>query len=616
MPVRISSAPTDLGHYYQLVARLKPGVTVAQEQAELQTLFSQFKAVHGDLLDDGEIGFKTLRYRESLLGNVGTTLWVLLGAVLLLLLIACVNVAHLQASRSVLRTREMAVRAALGAVRFRLIRQLITESAILALAGGVVGGLLISLFGVPTLLHLAPSGLPRVKDISLNFEMVAFAFLMSAVSLLISGLVPAFKATAMDLNTSLKTGAQRGMTGTFRDLTRGLFIGTEVALSAILLTGAILLMRSFVELERIDPGFDPGRVLAFKMSVSPKYSTTSRMWQFETTVLKRLDVLPGIESAASATSLPMEAGPDMPGEVLGQSSAAAINPAYRPVSPAYFNVLRIPVIRGRPFTDMDNEGSIPVAIVNATLARQAFHGGDAIGQRLRLGVGLGSEYADSPRLVVGIVGDVRETSLAAEANPTIFVPRAQIPDPLTPLINKVLPLSVAVRTRIPPAQLIESIRRAIVSVDPQQPIADVRTMDRAISGTLDRQRFTLLLMTLFALLAMIMACVGIYGVVSDQVRQRERELGIRLAIGAAPQSLVHLIVMGGMRPIAAGILVGLCASYGFAKLIRSLLFGTTPHDPISFGACIGALSIVAFLGVYLPAKRASSLNPIQILREE
>jgi putative ABC transport system permease protein len=614
MPIRIAAAPRDLGHYYSLLGRLKPGVTLEQARTELQALFSGFKATHGDLVDEGETGFQVARYQDAVVGNVRPALWVLLSSVFLLLLIACANVANLLISRAAVRSKEMAVRAALGAGRWRLARQLITESALLAFAGAA-GGLLIAYLGIPVLLHLSPSGLPRAADISVDVRVVAFAFLMSAATVLVFGVAPAMFASRVDLNVALKTASNRAATGASRRLSRSIFIGTEVALSVVLLTGAVLLTRSFVALQRVAPGFDPRNVLTFKMSIPARYSTTTRMWEFEREVLARLDALPGVEGAASATCLPLENGPDMPTAVLGQRPVV-VNPAYRPVSADYFRVLGIPLVRGRFFVDSDSLGTLPVAVINAAFARQNFQGRDPIGQRLQLGAGLGQDYADAPRLIVGVVGDVRETSLDKPAEITVFIPRAQIPERETLLINRLLPMSWAVRTRIPPAQLADAIRHAVLSVDPQQPAAAMRTMEQVLSIAVDRQRFTLLLMTIFASLAMLMAAVGIYGVVSYQVRQRERELGIRLALGAAPRSLVHMVTMREIGPIAAGVTAGVLGSLALAKFIRSLLFETSPNDPVALAASALALGVLAWVGCYWPARRASLVDPMQILRDE
>ena len=615
MPIRIAAAPRDLGHYYGLLARLKPGVTVEQARSEVQTLFSRFKAAHGDLIDEGEIGLHAGRYQDAILADVRAGLWILLAAVSFLLLIACVNVANLLLSRAAGRTREMAVRAVLGAGRLRLARQLITEGIVLAFAGGV-GGVLLATLGIPALLRLSPSGLPRATDIAVDPGVVTFAFLLSAVTVLVFGIAPAMFASRVDLNVALKSGGNRSATSGGGSFARSCFIGTEVALSVVLLTGAVLLMRSFVGLERVAPGFDPAHVLAFKLSVPAGYSNTSRMWEFERDVLVHLNAVPGVDGAASAICLPLEIGPDMPSAIVGTSPPALVNPAYRPVSPDYFRVLSIPVVRGRAFADSDSLNSPAVAIINASFAREVFPGRDPIGQRLQLGAGLGPEYADSPRVIVGVSGDVRETNLEKPAGITVFIPRAQIPNAETALINRVLPMSWAVRTKIAPAQLAGPVRRALLSVDPQQPAAGMRTMEQAVFIAVARQRFTVLLMTIFAALATILAAVGIFGVVSYKLRQHERELGIRLALGATPRALVRMVTLREIRPIVAGVLAGVIASIALARLIRSLLFETSPNDPVTLAASALALGVLAGLGCYLPARRASLADPMQILRDE
>jgi putative ABC transport system permease protein len=615
MPLKVAAAPRDLGHYYNLLARLKPGVTVTQATDELATLFPQFKLAHGDLVDDGEVGFQANRYQDVVLGNVRPALWLLFVAVFLLLLISCVNVAHLQISRAASRVREMAVRASLGANRLRLMRQLITESVLLAFAGATLG-LLLTYLGVPLLLHLSPSGLPRAREVAINLSVVAFSIFLSVLTVLVFGLIPALSASRIDLNSVLKAVGRQATPGIAGRLVRSLLVGTEVALSLFLLIGAVLLMRSFVNLQHVATGFDPQHVLTFKMSIPAPYSTTARMWELEREVLARLGALPGAEAAASATCLPLEPGPDMPGKVLAQSQSAAFNPAYRPVSPNYFQVLRIPLVRGRSFIDADSPTSLPVAIINASLARQLFPDREPIGQTLELGVGLGAPYADSPRIIVGVVGDVRETSLTTAPSPTVFIPRSQIPDALTPVMNRTLPMSWAVRTRIAPDQLIGAVRRAIFTVDPRLPAANMRTMQQAMSTAVDRQRFTLVLMSIFASLATTMAAVGIFGVVTYQMRQRQRELGIRLALGALPRSLVRTFTIREARPIAAGMLVGLVASVLLAKLIGSLLFETSSTDPVSLAGSVVVLGLLACLFCYLPIRRASQVDPLQILRDE
>jgi predicted permease len=306
----------------------------------------------------------------------------------------------------------------------------------------------------------------------------------------------------------------------------------------------------------------------------------------------------------------------MPAILLGQSRPVTINPAYRPISPDYFHVFGIPIVRGRSFAESDDSKSLPVAIVNAALARQAFPDRDPIGQKLELGAGLSPEYSDVPRIIVGVAGDVRETALSRPAGITVFIPRAQIPDALTLAMNRVLPMSWAVHTRIPPGQLTGAIRRTILAVDAEQPIADLSTMEQVMAEDVDRQRFTLVLMTVFASLAMVMAAVGIYGVVGFRMRQRKRELGIRLALGASPGSLARMVTLQGLRPIAAGILAGIVVSLALARMIRSLLFDTSPTDPLSLTASAAVLGSLAFLSCYWPVRRAALTDPLQTLRDE
>jgi len=615
MPLQIAAAPRDLGHYYSLLGRLRPEITQQQAREELAALFSQFKASHGDLVDAGEIGFATGRYQDAVLANARPTLWVLFGAACLMLLIACVNVAHLQFSRALVRSSEMALRAALGASRLRLARQLVTESALLTFAGAGFG-LLLTYFGVPLLLHLSPSGLPRSTYISVDLDVVAFSVALSTVTLMVFGAAPAMSKGRVNVNVAPRAASHSAPPGKAGRLGRDLLIITEVALSLMLLTGAVLLMRSFVGLEEVDPGFDARNLLTFTMSLPPRYSTTSLTWEFERELLGRLNALPGVKAAASATSLPMGAGPDMPGIVLGQSPPVTINPAYRPVSPDYFKVLGTPLVRGRRFMDSDTTNSAPVAIINASLAHQIFADRNPLGQKIQLGAGLGPEYADPPRVIVGVAGDVRETSLDTPAGITVFIPRAQVPNVLTPLMNRVLPMSWAVRTRVPPAQLFGAIRQAILSVDAQQPAADMRTMEQTMSDVLDRQRFTLILMTIFASLATMMAAVGIYGVISYQIQQRTREVGIRMALGAQRADITLLVLKKAAALLGLGLVFGLAGSWFATRAIKGFLFDVGQHDPITIiGVCV-LLAACGIIAALIPAHRAASVDPMRALRSE
>jgi putative ABC transport system permease protein len=615
MPIHISAAPRDLGHYYFMLARLKPGVTPDQARTEMPAIFASFKATYADLVDSDETGIQLKSYLEWMVGDVRPSLWVLLGAVGLVLLISCSNVANLLLSRAVGRTKEMAIRAALGAGRRRLAQQLIMESALLACAGGGFG-LLMAHWGISALRRIAPSGLPRAADISLDLRVVGFAIFLSAFTVLVFGLVPMLQASRVDVNASLKAANGRTSAGVGRVRTRKSLVAAEVAFSFMLLTGAVLLLRSFVALITVPRGFDPTSVLTFRMAPSPRYSTTPRMWDFERQVLERLDAIPGVDKAASATCLPLENGPDMPSSVLGRSQSADFNPSYRSVSPDYFRSLEIPILRGRSFTDSDTSDSTAVIMINDSVARQIFKDRDPLGEHIQLGVGLGAEYADPPRVIVGVAGDVRESSLDHPARITVFIPRAQVPSGLTGVINRLAGMSWVVRTKIPPAQLNEAVRRTILAIDPQQPISDVRTMEQMMSTSVERHRFTLLLMTLFATLGVLLAAVGIYGVISYIFAQRTYEIGIRTALGAQRGDILKMVIGNGLEPALIGLAIGIACALALTRFFSSVLFEVGPTDPVTFLAVTFLMLGVTLLACYVPARRATRVDPVIALRYE
>jgi len=617
MPVRIPPVTRDPGHSYFMLARLRPGVTIDQARAEMPAIFARFKAAHGDLVARNETGIELQPYLDSIVGDVRPSLWLLFGAVGLLLLIACANVANLLLSRAANRTSEMAVRAALGAGRRRLTRQLITESALLAFAGGGFG-LLMAYEGISALRGLAPGSLPRAADISLDPRVAGFAFFLSLLTVVAFGLLPALHTTGVDIHASLLAASGRTTSDTRSARARALLIAAEVALSVMLLAGAALLMRSLIALRGVPPGFDPANVLTFKMSPSPHYATTLLLQGFELQVLDRLRALPGVDSAAVAICLPLELGPDMPTEILGQSQPALLikSPHYRTVSPDYFRTLGISLIRGRPFSDSDTADSAPVIIINASMARRSFQDRDPLGAHLQLGGGLGAEYADPPRVIVGVVGDVRESSLDKPADWTEFIPRAQVPTTMTADVNRLVGASWAIRTTIPPEQLADAVRRAVLAVDPQQPISAVRTMQDAMSQTLERQRFTVFLTTLFAALGVLLAAVGIYGVISYTVAQRTHEIGIRMALGAKRLDILKMMIRKGFHPVLMGVVVGLAAALALARFLSSVLYGVRPRDPLTFAAVAAALMAVALLACYIPARRATKVDPMVALRHE
>lgn len=602
-PMRIAGMPRNRDNPYNMLARLKPGVTLDAARAELQTVFARFAAANGDLVERGEVGIHVESYLDRMVGDVRPSLWVLMGAVGLVLLIACANVANLLLSRATGRVKEMAVRTALGASRLRLARQLMVESVVLALVGGGCG-VLLAVWGVPVLLRLAPGDLPRSGDIAVDLRVIAFSLLLSGLTGLIFGVAPALRSSRVGSNP-----------GSGRIQTRGLLIASEVALSLVLLVGAALLMRSFVALRSVSPGFDSHGVVAFRMSPGPGYSTTGRLWDLERQALERIRAIPGIDEAGTGMSVPLEPWPDFPTEILGRPERTIVEPKYLSVSPGFFPTFAIPLVRGRVFTEKDTTSSTPVAMINQTMARKVFKDRNPLGERVLIGAP-GDALTDSPRVIIGVIGDVHESSLDRPPDMAVFVPRSQVPNGLTDLANHVLPMSWVVRTKLPISQVADAVRKAVLAVDARQPLSNMRTMDWVISSAVARQQFNLLLMGVFAGIALLLAAVGIYGVVSYQVGQRARELGIRVALGATRGQILRVVVGQGLKPIAAGLVAGLIATLGLTRLIQALLYQVSPRDPWTIAAISAMLAAVACLACYLPARRATKIDPIAALRCE
>jgi putative ABC transport system permease protein len=602
-PMRVAGMPRDHDNLLFMFGRLKPGVTLDAARAEMQTVFARFAMANADLVERGEVGIQVGSYLDRIVGDVRPSLWVLMGAVGLVLLIACANVANLLLSRATGRVKEMAVRTALGASRLRLARQLMAENVVLALVGGSCG-VLLAVWGVPVLLRFAPGDLPRSGDIAVDLRVITFSVLLSGLTGLIFGFAPALRSSRIGPNP-----------GSGRIRTRGLLIAAEVALSLVLLAGAALLMRSFVTLRNVSPGFDSHGVIAFRMSPGPDYSTTARLWDFERQALERIRAIPGVEAAATGMSVPLEPWPDFPTEILGRPERTIVEPKYLSVSTGFFSLFGIPMVRGRMFSETDTTSSAPVAMINQAMERQVFKDRNPLGERIRIDA-LGTGLSDSPRVIVGVIADVRESRLDTPPDMAVFVPRSQVPNGLTDLANHVLPMSWVVRTNLPMSQASDAVRKAVMAVDARQPLSDMRTMDWVISSAVARQQFNLLLMGVFAAIALLLAAVGIYGVVSYQVGQRARELGIRVALGATRGQILRVVVGQGLKPIAAGLLVGLIATLALTRLIQALLYHVSPRDPWTIAAISAVLAAVACLACYVPARRATKIDPIAALRCE
>ncbi|HEX8144777.1 MAG TPA: ABC transporter permease [Pyrinomonadaceae bacterium] len=590
-------------HYLSVVARLKPGVSLNQSQAEMETVAARLEQQY-PAENTGHTA-RVVSLHEDLVGDVRPALLVLLGAVGFVLLIACANVANLLLARATARHKEMSIRTALGAGRLRLIRQMLTESALLSLAGGAVG-LLLALWGIDLLVALSPGNLPRLKEITLDARVVGFTLLLSLLTGIIFGLVPALQASKLDLISSLKEGGRSSMEGFSRHRMRSALIVLEVALALVLLVGAGLMIRSFQRIQQVSPGFNPNNLLAMELSLPrSKYAEKERIVNFQNQILERIGALPGVESVSSTWMLPLsgqDAGRGFDIEGYTPAPNERTNAAFSAVSPRYFQTMEIPVRMGREFNEQDTAAATGVIIVNETFARRYFPNADALGKRVKL------RGDDNPWLtIVGVVGDVKHTELTAEPRTQLYLSSLQSPFPF---------INVVVRTANDPASLAAAVRKEVWAVDKDQPVAEVETMLQLVSNSVARARFNTLLLGLFAFVALLLAAIGLYGVMSYSVTQRTHEIGIRMALGAQRRDVLKLVVGQGMILAFAGVVLGLCAAFALTRLMASLLFGVTATDPWTFIGVAVVLSAVALLATVIPARRATRVDPMIALRYE
>ena len=590
-------------HYLMVVARLKPGVTTQQAQADLKNIAANLQSQYPDT--NGSAGVTVVTMQEDIVGDIRPTLRILLGVVIFVLLIACVNIANLLLARATALRKEIAVRIALGANRARIIRQLLTESVLLAMAGGVLG-LILAYLGIKVLLALSPSDIPRLKEINLDGYVLGWTFLVSLLTGVISGLVPALQISKPNLNETLQEGGRGADAAATHHRVRNLLVVAEVAVSLVLLTGAGLLIKTFIHLQRINPGFMSDNVLTMRLALPAyKYPGEEQTKRYYTELLHRVKTLPGVDSVAITTALPLstfEAASSytVEGQPLPSDGSLPIA-NWRVVSPEYFQVLSIPVIQGRTFTERDNTEAPTVIIINQNMARSVFPNQDPIGRRITVGA------EKSPSQIVGVVGDVRHSGLDAEPKPEMYVSFLQ---------TARAAYTVAVRTKVDPSSMVASVRNEIQGIDKDQPISGVKTMNEMRAESLAQVRFNTLVLSVFAALGLILAAVGIYGVASYSVTQRTHEIGIRMALGAQPKSVLKMVLRQGMVLALIGVALGLIASYAVTGVMRSLLFGVTATDPITFVIVALVLAAVALLANYIPARRATRVDPLIALRYE
>jgi predicted permease len=626
LPLQADPASTNQGHYLATAARLKPGVSLEQARGAMKVLGERFRAQYSKWMDPKE-SVAVVLMKDSMVEDVRLALLILLGAVGFVLLIACANVANLLLARAAVRQKELAIRAAIGASRWRVVRQLLTESVILAGAGAVLG-FAIGAAGVRALLAMAPGNIPRLTETEglhqqlplLDWRIAAFTIGVAALTAILFGLFPALSLSNPDLASTLKEGGRSGG-GSLGRRSRAFLVVTEVALALVLVTGATLLIRTFSGLRSVNPGINPHNVLALETSLaSGAFDSTEKVDRLVRQVVERLEALPGVQSAASALMLPLNGNDvDLPFNIAGRPAPKGGydgDEQWRSVSTHYFGTLQIPLLRGRLFTESDTLGAPAVVIINQTMARKYWKGQDAIGQIIIIGRGLGPQFEDAPRQVIGIVGDVKETGLGAVNEGVMYIPQGQVAEGLTKFANGVVPLAWAVRTAGDPMTLRAAIDREFRAVDATLTPANERTLDQMLEQSLSRQNFNALLLTVFASLALLLAAIGIYGLMSYSVEQRLQEIGIRVALGASRADVLRLMVLQGMKLAGIGIVLGLGAAYAATRLLSTMLFGVKANDPYTFVVVAAMVAIVAALASMVPARRAAGIAPSVALRHQ
>jgi putative ABC transport system permease protein len=622
IPFQLDPNRDDNGHYFTVIGRLKPGVTLAASNAQLQAAYQQYRVARPVPFDFPQTGFSTQPLQDAIVGGVRTSLLILVGAVSFVLLIACANVANLLLARATARKREIAIRAAVGAGRARIVRQLLTESVMLSLAGGVLG-LAAGYAGMRAILSVSPGNIPRIglhgASVELDWRVLGFTLGISLLTGVLFGLVPALQSSRADLSGTLKESSSRSGSGLRHNKTRALLVATEMALALVLLIGASLLIRTFIAIRQVNPGFDAHSVLTMRMSLTgPQFEKVAGVTQLVHEGTRRISALPGVEVAASTCCVPLEGGFGLPFEIPGRPAGptAKGGAGWTMVSAGYFETFKIPVQRGRTFREQD-DGGPPVVIINQSLAKQFWPNSDPLSDRMVIGHGVGPAFKDEPpRQIIGVVADVRDGALNRDPRPNMYVPSAQITDGENALASQIIPWAWVIRTRVPPKSLSSAIQNELREASGGLPVAAIRTMEETISRSTAPENFNMLVLTIFGCAALLLAAIGIYGLMAYSVAQRTQEIGIRLALGAGSSSVRNMVVLQGVRLALIGAVAGLAAAFGLTKLIASLLYGVKAWDPMVFSMVPVALIGVAFVAVWLPALRASRVDPIQALRHE
>jgi putative ABC transport system permease protein len=595
--------------YLTVIGRAKRGVPLEQVTAEVETIGRQLAQQYPD--QNEGLGITALPLLEAMVGDVRRAVLMLLGAVGFVLLIACVNVANLLLARAAARETEMAVRAALGAGRGRLVRQLFTESLILSLLGGGLG-LLLAVWGVDVLIGMQPAGIPRLEGVRIDGVVIGFTLAAALATAVVFGLIPAYQSSRAAIAGTLKEAGRGALTSRSATRLRGALVIAETALAVMLLAGAGLLIKSFANLTSVDPGFDVSRALTFELSLpDARYAEEPKQVAFFDELLPRLRSLPGVEDAGAVLSLPLTgASLVLTFEVGGRPP---VPPSQQPAmqvrvaTPEYFGAIGIPLKGGRMFDARDRLGAPPVVLITEAAARQYFPGEDPLGKTITLGWGRGPGKPRVGGQVVGIIGDVKDSGLDEADPPQLYVAFHQWP---------VQAMSVVMKTSVSPESLADAVRREVSAVDPNVPAGNVRTLEQIVARSISQPRFYMALLTAFAAVALILAAIGIFGVLSYAVAQRTREIGIRMALGAQARTVLGIVIRQALVLACAGVAIGIAASWFLSETLSALLFGTSPRDLATFAVVSAALVVVALAASYVPARRATRVDPIVALRAE
>jgi predicted permease len=622
LPLRADPNSTDQEAGWRAAARLKPGVTLEMAKAQTKLGAEHFrqKFPSGAL---SNMGFDVEPLRDAVIGDVRRPLLVLLGAVSFVVLIACANVANLLLARATDRRREMAIRAALGAGRRRIVSQLLTKSILLSLVGGTLG-LVVGYAGVRGLLAINPRNIPRISAqgsrVPLDWRVLVFTLLAATFTGMLFGLLPAFAASWDDFGAALKEGGTRTGSALGQSKARSILVVTEMALSLVLLAGAALLIRTFMALRAVDPGFDRHNVLTLEMSLAePRFNKTLAVAQLVRDAQRRVESIPGIEALAITNSLPLEPSPRYdPVIIEGRPQTSDRYHGWalvRFVSAPYFEVFRIPLRRGRMFTQRDDGRAPGVVLINEAMAKQFWPKGDPVAERITINKGRGPQYEEPPRQIIGVVADVRDSALGSNPEPMLYLPAAQLTDGVTAHIER-RPTIWAVRTKPDPYSLRADIERELRIASGGLPVAHIRSMDEVAVQSTARNRFNMMLLSIFAGLAVLLAAIGIYGAMSYAVGQRVHEIGVRMALGARAGDVLSLVLRRGLGLALVGIAIGVVGGVWLTTAMKSLLFGVSLNDPLTFVIVSALLLAVAAAATYIPARRATKVDPIVALRYE